>query len=59
MDKGEKRFDTCPKCGEQHDLEYGSVYAEEGWAWHRVTCMKCGFKYTLEYEFKVIDWEES
>ena len=55
----EKRFDTCPRCGEQEDVEYGHVYAEGGWAWHGVECKKCGFKYTLEYEFKVVDWEEA
>lgn len=56
-----KKFDgdKCPKCGEENDIEYGHVYAEEGWAWHHVECKKCGFGYTLEYEFKVVDWEEA
>lgn len=55
----EKQFDACPKCGEQVNIEYGNVYAENGWAWHSVECNSCGCKYTLEYEFKVVDWEEA
>ena len=55
----ERSADTCPRCGEQSDVEYGHVYAENGWAWHEATCRKCGFRYRLEYEFKTGDWEEA
>lgn len=57
--KNPQPCDTCPKCGEYERVEYGRVYAENGWAWHEVECLECGFRYRLEYEFKVVDWEEA
>lgn len=47
--------DKCPNCGEERDLEYGHVYAENGMAWHSVTCLKCETFYTAVYEFGFIE----
>ena len=43
--------DKCPCCGEERELEYGNVYAENGEAWHTVTCLKCETYYTAYYKF--------
>ena len=51
--------DACPVCGERTELEYGTVYAENGEAWHSVTCLACGACYTACYVFsEVIDVEQ-
>ena len=47
--------DKCPNCGEEVEIEYGHVYAENGEAWHSCTCLKCDTQYTLFYKFDGIE----
>ena len=47
--------DKCPNCGEEVEIEYGHVYAEEGQAWHEAKCLSCETTYTVVYRFECIE----
>lgn len=49
------KFDACPYCGEEREIEYDYVAAEDGEAWHGATCLSCGTTYTVVYKFSHIE----